>query len=121
MRLSAPLYDGDSIIRPGPSAQTAPSEPLVEAEVGRGIVRRSMDAIDTVTMDPWTIERRAKVLRAAFIRSLFKSFYDRLSRWFDRREMAEREEYLAASQNLAELEARMRRLERRGLSTVGGL
>ncbi|MBE0613591.1 MAG: hypothetical protein IH604_07995 [Burkholderiales bacterium] len=58
------------------------------------------------------IEQRARAARSAWIGSKLKSYYQALVLKFERAGAAGREDYLAASQSLAELEERIRRQER---------
>jgi hypothetical protein len=55
------------------------------------------------------IKRRAEAMRNAYIRSLFIAAFLALENWFARRQQQDLEDYLADSQNLADLESRMRR------------
>ncbi|MBE0625128.1 MAG: hypothetical protein IH606_09990 [Burkholderiales bacterium] len=58
------------------------------------------------------IEHRARAARSAWIGSKLKAYYQALVRKFERAGEAGREDYLAASQSLADLEERIRRYER---------
>ncbi|MBE0620528.1 MAG: hypothetical protein IH605_08060 [Burkholderiales bacterium] len=58
------------------------------------------------------IEERARAARSAWIGSKLKSYYEALVRKFEKAGEAEMENYLAASQSLADLEERIRRYER---------
>jgi len=58
------------------------------------------------------IEQRARAERSAYIGSKLRSYYQALVRKFERAGEAGKEDYLAASQSLADLEDRIRRYER---------
>jgi hypothetical protein len=66
-----------------------------------GCIRRSCE-----------IERQARVLRAAAIGSALASFWTWVERLFESGRQRRAEEYLARAQSVAELEARLRKLER---------
>ena len=106
MRLSTPLYEGDSIIRPGPAS---PGDGLARSNSTVDFVQR-----DSTDVDLSRMQARARALRAAVVADYLGRAWgwlgDRLARARRRRE----EEYLARSQNLADLEDRLRKLEREG-------
>ena len=66
-----------------------------------------------MVFDSFEIERRARALRAAAMRSALISLWAG-RRSFERARRRRDEEYLARAQSLAELEARLRKLERSG-------
>jgi hypothetical protein len=100
MRFPRPLYDydADSIIRSG-------SDP-----------RSSQQGVTVADLSD--AEARARALRAETIASLLR----RLWAWLDKRawraQQRRVDEHLARAQNLPELEDRMRKLERDGLSSI---
>jgi hypothetical protein len=59
--------------------------------------------------DIQAIRRRAEAMRTAYIRGKVEAVFAALENWYARLRQREFEEYLAGSQNLAELESRMRR------------
>jgi hypothetical protein len=67
-----------------------------------------------VALDTFEIERRARALRAAAMRSAFVSFWSWVKRSTETARRRRAEEYLARAQSVAELEARLRKLERTG-------
>jgi hypothetical protein len=69
---------------------------------------------DLLVFDSFEIERRARALRAAAMRSMLISFWSWVERSFEAARRRRDEEYLARSQSVAELEARLRKLERSG-------
>jgi hypothetical protein len=60
------------------------------------------------------IEARARALRAEMIAAWFARLGERLTNWLEAARRRRAEEYLARAQSHAELEARLRELERRG-------
>lgn len=60
------------------------------------------------------LEQEARAMRAAVMLRMAKSMIAAIDNWFDRRAQRQLEEYLAASQNLSDLEARMRRYTDKG-------
>jgi hypothetical protein len=59
--------------------------------------------------DAQVLRKRAEFMRTAYLRAKFVALWSALENWFARQHERELEEYLADSQNLADLEARMRR------------
>ena len=116
MRFRTPMYDGDSIIRPGPEVQPTASKPVIPADSTPKMVRRKIDLpkAEPVVFDSFEIERRARALRAAAMRSALISFWSWVERSFETARRRREEEYLARAQSVAELEARLRKLERSG-------
>lgn len=55
------------------------------------------------------LEQEARAMRAAYTFHLLKWVLTAIDNWFARRAQRDLEDYLAESQNLADLEARMRR------------
>jgi hypothetical protein len=63
--------------------------------------------------DAVELERQARAARSAWVGGKLKSFFEALVRKFERAGQAEMEDYLAASQSLADLEERIHRYERK--------
>ncbi|MGP1677283.1 MAG: hypothetical protein ACTS6J_09015 [Burkholderiales bacterium] len=114
MRLYAMVYPGDSALQTG----TAPDNNAVtasnQAAFRASFVRSNIGAesASELRIDVAGIEERARAARSAWIGSKLKSYYEALVRKFERAGVAERENYLAAAQCLAELDERIRREER---------
>ena len=114
MKLQVPLYEGDSIIRYGPTTSPEPVAGQRQAHSTPKILRRSSTATSQPALDIPEIEARARALRAAAIADLASRAWTWLGAYFERAHRRREEEYLARSQSLAELEHRLRKLERRG-------
>ncbi len=116
MRFQLPMYEGDSFLRPGPEADSrtlkSPQEPHSTPEM----LQRKIAPVeaDLLVLDHFEIERRARALRAAAIRSAAASFWGWVERLFETARRRRVEEYLAGARSVAELEARLRKLERHG-------
>ena len=114
MRLYPPMYPGDGILQPG----TVPGGNIMsawDAAIARApFVRSNMRAerVPEPGVDVAALERQARPTRSAWVGSKLKSYYEALVRKFEHAGQAEMENYLAASQNLADLEERIRRYER---------
>ncbi|HUL03811.1 MAG TPA: hypothetical protein VLV16_11340 [Gemmatimonadales bacterium] len=65
-------------------------------------------------LDASEIERQARALRAAAVRSALANFWGWVERVFETARRRRVEEYLARAQSVAELETRLRKLERGG-------
>jgi len=115
MRFEGPLYEGDSILRPGPAfSQDTPSGSKKTLEAPEMVQRAMAPEAIGEGVDLQEIEARARALRAETIRAWVAGLGERLTRWLESARRRRDEEYLAQSQSHAELEARMRELERRG-------
>jgi hypothetical protein len=112
MRFEGPLYEGDGLIRPGPAfandqrggIETAVQEPKIAQRSTRP--ERKVDLVE--------IESRARKMRAEFIGSWLARLGAWVTGWLESASRRRAEEYLARAQSHAELESRMRDLERRG-------
>jgi hypothetical protein len=106
MRLTAPLYEGDSLIRSGPAyGESTPGVPTKPGEA------KPETAIE---LDVAEIEARARTLRAAYVGAWLGRLWERFEAWLEKGRRDREEAYLAQAENLADLEARMRKLERDG-------
>jgi len=116
MKLHSPLYEGDSIIRYGPTTSPKPVAGQRQAHSTPGVLQRNMAPVPAAlpALDFAEIEARARALRAAAIADLASRAWTWLGTYFERARRRREEEYLARSQSLAELEHRLRELERRG-------
>ncbi len=111
MRLYIPMYPGDSVresgIVPGGDAIDSWKPPLFWPF----FVHRTMHAGNNSAAKAVRPELRMQAKQSAWVGSKLKSYYEALVRKFESGGQAELENYLAASQNLAELEERIRRYE----------
>jgi hypothetical protein len=110
MRFDAPLYEGDSVIRSGPAFGAVADKPAEK------VAPEPMEAKpETVfEMNVAEVEARARAMRAAYIAGLLGRLWDRFEAWLEKGRRAREEAYLAQADNLADLEERMRRIERQG-------
>ena len=109
MRFEGPLYEGDSIIRSGPAFSDNPEVARKEPADKVEMVQR-----DIRDLDMYEIEVEARAMRAAAVAEWTSKLAQRFSQWLESVRRTQAEEYLARAQTHAELEARMRELERRG-------
>lgn len=114
MRLTAPLYEGDSVLRSGPAFgadETLPDAERAAAAAAEPVAKAPETAFE---LNVTEIEARARAMRAAYIGAAVKRLWDRVEAWLEKGRRARDEAYLARAANLSDLEARMRRLEREG-------
>lgn len=118
MRLYAPLYEGDSILRPdaalGESAFKVFKSPAPAADLVRSNI--PADAANETVLDLYAIELAARRDRSIALARMFKSLFASIGAWLERNEYAERDRFFAASENLADLEQRQRHFERTGMA-----
>jgi hypothetical protein len=127
MRLYAPLYEGDSILRPdaaiGASIRRDFKTSAPAADFVRGNIQ--VEAANETALDIRAIEHTARVLQSIELARVLKNTYTFLANglkaahtavvdWFERGETEERDNFFAASANLADLEQRQRHWERTG-------
>ena len=116
MRLYAPLYEGDSFLRPdaafGEPAATVLKTPAPAADFVRSNIQ--VEAANETALDLHAIEQTARATRSAEVARLLKAAYTAVVDWLDRNETYERDNFFAASANLADLEQRQRHFERTG-------
>jgi hypothetical protein len=110
------MYDGDSIIRPGPEAQPILPKAADKADSTPEMVQRkiTLPGADPLAFDGFELERRARALRAAAVRSALLDVWSWVKRATDTARRRRAEEYLARAGSIAELETRLRKLERTG-------
>ena len=116
MRLYAPLYEGDSFLPPD-AAIGAPVRTVFKAPATTVDFVRSNNKVETANetvLDLHAIEQTAQAMRGAEIARLLKAAYNAVVDWFERIETRERDNFFAASANLADLELRQRYWERTG-------
>lgn len=90
----------------GRGSERAPAE----ASPGVDFVQSNMTLESNAGMlDVESVRRQAEAARAAWIRGTLSALWLVFENWLERHRQRELEEYLEDSQNLAELEARMRR------------
>jgi hypothetical protein len=114
MRLTAPLYEGDSVLRSGPGfgADEAPAESGDAVEGATQTVGKPDEAATDLNMTE--IEAQARAMRAAYIGAAVGRLWARFDAWLEKGRRERDEAYLARATNLSDLEARLRRLERDG-------
>lgn len=114
MRLTAPLYEGDSLIRSGPvfGADEVPATAEPPAVAAPEPVKPEADTV--FELNEVEIEARARAMRAAYISAMMGQLWNRFEAWLEEGRRTRDEAYLARAANLSDLEARMRRLERDG-------
>lgn len=109
MRLTGPLYEGDSLLRSGPGfGEEAETEAATPSKPTQEPARALFELSEA------EVEANARAMRARYIAELFSRAWARLEAWVEKGRRARDEAYLARAQNLADLEDRMRRLERDG-------
>jgi hypothetical protein len=127
MRLYAPMYEGDSFLRPdaaiGASIRAALKAPASAPDIVRSNIQ--VEAANQTALDISEIAHAAHELRGAVLAELLnratasaastlKSAYTAVTDWLERSENQERDNFFAASANLADLEQRQRHWERTG-------
>jgi hypothetical protein len=118
MRLYAPMYEGDSFLRPdaaiGAPVRTLFKAPSPAADFVRSNIQR--EAANQTSLDLHALEQTARSMRSAELARLLKKAYTAVVDWLERSEYQERDNFFAASANLADLEQRQRHWERTGCS-----
>ncbi len=116
MRLYAPLYEGDSFLRPdaafGEPAVTVLKTPAPAADFVRSTIQ--VEGANETAFDLHAIERTARATRSAEVGRLLKAAYTAVVDWLERNENYERDRFFASSSDLADLEQRQRHFERTG-------
>lgn len=129
MRLYAPLYEGDSFLRPdaaiGASIRTLFKAPAPARDFVRS--NTQVEAANLTALDIHAIEQTARMLRSVELGRLLgiaatslvnalTSAHTAVVDWLERVEYEERDNFFAESANLADLEQRQRHWERTGCS-----
>jgi hypothetical protein len=112
MKLEILPYAGDRIIRSGSTTRReARRDPYSTVET---LQRNIGSAAPVSGLDIAAIEARARALRATAVAAMLGAGWKWLNTYFERQRQRRDEEYLARSASRAELEQRLRKLERRG-------
>jgi len=127
MRLYAPQYEGDSFLRPdaaiGVPMRTLFKAPAPELDFVRSNIQ--LEAATQTALDIHAIEQTARMLRSIELARLIskaatpiwnslKAAHTAVVDWLERVDYQERDNFFAASSNLADLEQRQRHFERTG-------
>lgn len=104
MRLTAPLYEGDSLLRSGPAFgdEAAPE------------VAPPAKPVEVFELTVADLEARARTMRARYVGEVLQRAWAGLEAWVEKGRRNREEAYLSRAQNLSDLEDRMRKLERDG-------
>ncbi len=129
MRLYAPLYEGDSFLRPDSAIDEPVRTIFKTADPAADFVRSNTqaEAANLTADDIRALVRAAHMMRSAELARLMKKAAASVANWlktadaavadwFERVEYQERDNFFAASSNLADLEQRQRHYERTGLT-----
>ena len=114
MRLYPTIDPGHRMPQPG-SFPGSGAESTSKTAVSREQFVRSNILLESALetgIDAAEPKRQARAARSTWVGSKLKTYYEALVRKFERAGQAEMENYLAASENLADLEERIRRYER---------
>ena len=118
MRLYAPLYEGDSILRPdaafGEPAVRVFRTPAPTADFVRSNIQA--EAARETALDILAIEQAARRQRSIELARMIKAMFAAIGAWLERNENYDRDSFFAAADNLADLEQRQRHFERTGLA-----
>lgn len=127
MRLYAPLYEGDSVLRPDAAIGASERRIFKAPAATPGFVQSNIQAkaAELTALDLHAIEQAARVLRNAEVARLFniatsavanamKAAHTAIADWLESIDTRERDHFFAQSSNLADLEQRQRHWERTG-------
>jgi hypothetical protein len=127
MRLYAPMYEGDSFLRPDATIGAPVRPDSRTAAAAPDFVRSNMqtEAAYETALDILALVHAARMLRSIEVARLLKAAATSVTNWlkvanaavvawFDRVDYQERDSFFAASANLADLEQRQRHWERTG-------
>ncbi len=108
------MLRNSSFLQTVPASASGAVKAPAAAVFPTGVVQRTSDTTGAPEprLDVAAIEERARAARSAWSGSKLKSYYEDLVRKYRNAGEAEMENYLAASQRLADLEERIRRYER---------
>ncbi len=129
MRLYAPLYEGDSILRPdaaiGKSSLSVFKTPAFAADFVRSNI--PVDDANETALDLQAIELQAHAMRNAEVARLLKGAFAAVASWFkaariavsdwlERNQNYERDHFFASASDLSDLEQRQRHYEHTGFA-----
>jgi hypothetical protein len=116
MRLYAPLYENDTLLRPDAAFGEPAAIVFKTPAPAAGFVRSNIQAkaANDTALDLRAIEQTALAMRGAAFARLLKAAYTAVVDWLERIDTLERDNFFAAAENLADLENRQRHYERSG-------
>ena len=127
MRLYAPLYEGDSFLRPDAAIGASVRDLFKAPAPAQDFVRSNIqaEAAALTASDIHAIEQTARMLRSIELARLLsnaatslmnglKAAHNAVVDWMERIDYQERDNFFANSANLADLEQRQRHYERTG-------
>ena len=115
MKLSLPMYDGDSIIRRGPTTEIESPSSSITINSTPELMHRNKAAPKLAEASGvHAVERQARRLRARALQAYAAGFWRWIGRSLANARNRREEAYLADAQSVAELETRLRKLERSG-------
>jgi hypothetical protein len=116
MRLYAPVYEGDNLLRPDAALGERPVTVFKIPAATVGFVRsnNTAEAAKAPGVDLRAVEQTARAVRGSEVARLLKGAYFAVVDWLERIDTRERDNFFAAAQNLADLENRQRHFERTG-------
>ena len=114
MRLQPKMHSDSALLQPLAAFCGDAADAQLRTNYRPVLLRSNMPAksISDPGVDFVAPERQAGIARSTWVGSKLKSYYQALVLKFERAGSAGLENYLAASQNLAQLEERIRRYER---------
>lgn len=117
MNARVPIYEGDGLLRE--ALENAARKPAAERRAESPI-----EAFDPASEEIRAIERRAREMRAEVAAGMFSRFFGKvfgaLGRWFERAHQRDIERYLSKATDNADLERRLREVERTGHADLLG-
>jgi hypothetical protein len=118
MRLYAPLYEGDGILRPDAAYGESALKVFKSPARAPSFVRSNIEAeaAKETALDIEAIVHIARMQRGRELGRLLKTAYTAVVDWLDRAETHERDSFFASAENLADLEQRQRHFERTGMA-----
>jgi hypothetical protein len=118
MRLYAPLYEGDSVLRPDAALGEAVARFFKAPAPTTDFVRSNIqeEAANETAVDLHSLEQRAHAARSAWIANKLISMHQAVVDWLERNDNFERDNFFAGAANLSDLEQRQRHFERTGVA-----
>jgi hypothetical protein len=110
------MYEGDSFLRPDAAIDTPVRTAAKAAAPAPVFVHGNIEAeaANQTAFDFHALDQTARNLRSSEIARLLKAAYTAVADWLERIDSQERDDFFAASANLADLEQRQRHWERTG-------
>ena len=120
MNARVPIFETDGLLQDALAKAANPAPAKTERTAPAAAPASPPEELDLSRADLWEIERRAREMRAQAIADLFARLFRAIDSWLWRIQQRDVERYLSKATDHADLERRLRELERSSSTYLAG-